>query len=54
MDGCVGWLVSSQWRSGGINIPKAITYGMPRTHGKKEIKHPGKIVGELEKQLQRN
>ena len=52
MDGYLGWLFSSQRRSGGINISKAITYGMPRGRGKKEAEHPGKKVGGLEKQLQ--
>ncbi len=50
MEGYLSWLVSSQRRSGGINISKAITYGMPHGRGKKEIKHPGKKVGGLEKQ----
>ncbi len=42
MDGYLSWLVSSQRRSGGINISKAITYGMPRGRGKKGNKAPRK------------
>jgi hypothetical protein len=42
LDGYLGWLVSSQRRSGGINISKAITYGMPRGRGKKGSRAPRK------------
>ncbi len=42
MDGYLSWLVSSQRRSGGINISKAITYGMPRGRGQKGNKAPRK------------
>ncbi len=52
MDVLAGWLVPN-----GEVVELTFlkpSHGMPRTHGKKEIKHPGKIVGELEKQLQRN